>query len=225
MGPRLPAASLLRLTLSWVAALASETHRVVPAVEARPVFLAIGSFDASHAARRDLIRRTYLRGLAAGEDYAFFVQNATAEEIRARGDVVVVPRERWLDRCDGAPRGVAGHRGVEDGGKACRSGETFAYALRSYGARSDRPFVLGLDDDGFLCREALYRLAATLKRAGRDRDFVMGTWQRKGRDLVRPDQNFVLMSRDVAGNASNALDARGPSPLSFESRHNFPRVV
>ncbi|KAK7240434.1 hypothetical protein SO694_00112069 [Aureococcus anophagefferens] len=158
-----------------------------------PAFLAIGSFDESHAARRALIRRTYAAGLAPMADYAFYVQNASAAELRDAGDVVAAPHAD-VSRC-----------GFAAEGKACRSGEVFLAGLEDYLRRSTRPYVLAIDDDGFLCRAAFQRAAKMLVRRGKTEGFVGGTWQRKGKDLVRPDQNFVLLSRDVATKAAAAL--------------------
>ena len=86
--------------------------------------------------------------------------------------------------------------------KRCRSGATFAAGLRWATTYSTAPYILSIDDDGFLCTATLFRLVMSLQyQAG----VVIGTWHPGGGS--HPDQNFVLLSRDVASNASRRFDA------------------
>jgi len=155
------------------------------------VFVAIGSFDETHAWRRTLARRTYLRTLSPRQEYIFSVHSASAAELADLDDVVLVPPAA-LTRCRSDSRVAT---------KRCRSGATFATGLRWAAAYSTAPYVLSVDDDGFLCTTTVHQFARSLVYQP---GTVIGTWHEKN---AHPDQNFVLLSRDVASNASRQFDA------------------
>ena len=164
------------------------------------IFIAVGSFDETHSWRRSLARRTYLSSLAPRRDYIFAVHSASALEIKEFNDVMLVPAND-LSKCDIDARGHD-RDSLMVYSKRCRSGATFAAGLRWATTYSTAPYILSIDDDGFLCTATLFRLVMSLQyQAG----VVIGTWHPGGGS--HPDQNFVLLSRDVASNASRRFDA------------------
>jgi len=132
-----------------------------------------------------LPEKTYLRGLVPKQDYAFFVQSATEEE--RKQDTIIVPREH-LSQC---------------AVKECRAGATFWYRMRWAENFTKHKYVLLVDGDGFLCYNTMMQLVAQVPEA---QDVAIGTWHTAPQ---RPDQHFVLLSRDVAVNLSQATSTWG----------------
>jgi len=149
--------------------------------KAAQVFIRIGSYNEETEWRRSLARTTYLHALAPRRDYIFVAQSASVRERREHGDLVCITSSLLL-RCNSMNET-----------KPCRSGLTFAFGLRWAHTNTNRSYILSVDDDGFLCTPQLPRLLAQLPAAGQG--VVLGSWHKR---LTRPDQQFVLLSRDVA---------------------------
>lgn len=183
--------SLLTVTLLGCTALWLATHGVAPqrastatdgyarSAHTMSVFLRIGSLDESTAWRRSLARTHYLEHLEPLRDYAFVLQRAASSELGRFRDVVLVP-SGLLSRCSTI---------------SCRYGITLAYGLRWATENTTRAFILSVDDDGFLCVPQLSAMVRLLPVSG----VVLGTWHESP---ARPDQHFMLVSRDVATTAA-----------------------
>ena len=150
-----------------------------------PIFIRIGSMSEESEWRRSLARATYLRALMPLSDYVYVAQNASLAERSAHGDVVLIPRSLLL-RC-----------GTSSSAKSCRSGLTLAFGLEWAHSHTNRSYILSVDDDGFLCTPQLSRLVAQLPAASAG--VVVGSWHSN----LQPDQQFLLLSRDVAAAAAS----------------------
>ena len=139
-----------------------------------PAFISICSFDASVLSQRTIARKTFLRNLSPKGDYLFFVQGAHEEEAALR-DFEVVPRH------------VIASCGTS---KSCRSGKTFEAGVIWFTQNSLKKFVLSIDCDVFICTPSI---AALLARFENKVGVVIATWHGD-----HPDQNFIIMSKDVA---------------------------
>jgi len=166
------------------------------------LFLGICSSDASRGPLREAARRSWLHPLleATGTrvSHRFFLQEAASGEAETWRDVVAIPNRAFRGNCGES--------------KLCRSGASLAFALKWGQQNSAAPFLLVVDHDGFLCGQNLMSalphfpqkgLMVASFHCGRistplDLDETRDTKAQQHCKAVRPDQQFILTSRDVA---------------------------